>query len=181
MPVPTIRRALSLALLAPLLMSCGPGALGETIRTTAQDDPTVFSVSRHLPPPGRRWVMCAGGREQGLMKAIASGGDSIPLTNGHVLTVHRGAVSDSTDFVFMEPRSPQVFVYASAPGPFASPGVRLRLSGDGRPGCNVSGAVIARIVPGDSAQEIPSRPGVPPNSIETINPLRELSGYALAR
>ncbi len=181
MHIPTIRRALSLALLAPLLMSCGP-ALGEPIYTAVQEDLTAFSVSHHQPPTGRRWVMCGDGRNEGRMAAISSAGGAITLTNGHVLTVHRGAVSDSTDFVFVEPRSPQVLVHASAPGRFASPGVKLTLSWENRPGCSVPrDAVIARIRPGQPALEIRSAPVSGANAIETVDPLLELSGYALAR
>lgn len=179
MTITTIRRALGLALLAPLFSACGPdGALD---RISPRGDIEIFSV-RHDPPRGRQWVVCpTGGRDEGRMSTIGPTGDRITLRNGHVLTVTDGAVSDSTDFVFVEPRSPQIVVYASAPGRFTGDGVGLTLSWANRPGCDATGAVIARIVPGDSAQEIRSRPGARANTIETAVPLTSLSAYALAR
>lgn len=183
--VPTMRTALTLvflALLIPLLSGCGAGGLGEQIYTAAVDDPAAFSIVRHDPPEGKQWIMCSGGRNEGRMRSIGRGGDDIVLSSGHELTVHSDAVSDVTDFIFVEPRSPQIIVYASAPGRFSGSGVALLLSGENRPGCTVpSDAVIARIRPDQPAEEILSQPGPRANTIQTAEPLVELSSYALAR
>lgn len=131
------------------------GAAAEQVGIDTQDE--SFSILHHAPPAGMSWVECADGRNDGRMRTIGPAGGRIVLSGGHVLEVSSQAVDRQIDFVFVEPRSRHIVVNARAVGAerLGGEGLRLIVSWRDRRGCEVPpGAVIARIVPGGTAEPL---------------------------
>lgn len=149
-------------LLVPLVLSMsGCHSMEEVVGELEGLDPAAdtdsYSVMHHFPPPGMRWVECPNGRNEGKIRSVGASGGEVSLSAGHRLEVTRGAVGGQTDFLIIEPRSPHITVHAQAldAKEFGGDGVVLHVSWGDRNSCTVpSNAVIARIVPGDSAQAL---------------------------
>lgn len=150
-------------LLVPLVLSLSScqamedAVVGGVDRPDPAAESESFSLIRHAPPPGMQWVECPDGRDQGRMRPIGPNGGEIPLSAGHRLEITEGAVQAQTDFLFVEPRSRHITVHAEALGvkEFGGDGVVLHVTWGDRSNCTVSDdAVIARVVPGDSAEPL---------------------------